>query len=207
LEYIKSVETLCHSEPFLPCHSEGALHPCHSERSEESGAPSLSLRVTDKYSPRITVLGIGNLLLKDEGIGVHLVQRLAGVMNNANVKILDAGTYPDFLSLIDDSTDKLIIVDAVKAGDKPGTIYRFNFDDVDLDSAPPISLHEIGVLDSLIMMALFNKQPKSTVIIGIEPKTIDFGLDLSPEIENKLPEMIELVLKEIEETTAMEVDK
>ncbi|OGN91805.1 MAG: hypothetical protein A2Z75_08910 [Chloroflexi bacterium RBG_13_50_10] len=155
----------------------------------------------------VTVLGIGNLLLKDEGIGIHLVQRLAGVVDDANVKIIDAGTYPDFLSLVDDSTDKLIIVDAVKAGDKPGTIYRFSLDDIDLDPAPPISLHEIGVLDSLKMMALLNRQPKSMVIIGIEPKTMDFGLDLSPEVEKKLPRIIELVLKEIEETTAMEVDK
>ncbi|MGB8707787.1 MAG: HyaD/HybD family hydrogenase maturation endopeptidase [Dehalococcoidia bacterium] len=218
MEYTKSVETLCHSEPFLPCHSEGALRPCHSERSEESykaqgklreesGDPSLSLRVTSESSPRITVLGIGNLLLKDEGVGVHLVQKLAGVVGDANVKIIDAGTYPDFLSLIDGSTDKLIIVDAAKGGDRPGTIYRFSFDGADLDTVLPISLHEMGVLDSLKTMTLFNRQPKSTVIIGIEPKTMDFGLDLSPEIEDKLPGIIELVLKEIEETTAMEVDK
>jgi hydrogenase maturation protease len=162
---------------------------------------------TRHSSPRITILGIGNLLLKDEGIGVHLVQKLAGVVDDANVKIIDAGTYPDFLSLIDDNLDKLIIVDAVKTGDRPGTIYRFGSDDLDLDSTLPVSAHDMGVLDSLKTMALFNKQPKSTVIIGIEPRTIDFGLDLSPEIEDKLPKIISLVLKEIEETTAMEVDK
>jgi len=128
-------------------------------------------------------------------------------VNNANVKIIDAGTYPDFLSLVEDSTDKLIIVDAVKTGDRPGTIYRFSSDDLDLDSTLPVSAHDMGVLDSLKTMALFNRQPKSTVVIGVEPKKIDFGLDLSPEIEDKLPGMIEIVLKEIEETTAMEVDK
>jgi len=209
LEHTKSVETVCHSRPFFPCHSERSeeSHKAQGKLREESGDPSLSLRVTSENSPRITILGIGNLLLKDEGIGVHLVQRLAGVIDNANVKIIDAGTYPDFLHLVDDSVDKLIIIDAVKAGDKPGTIYRFSFDDVDLDYAPPISLHDIGVSESLKMMALLNRQPKSTVVIGIEPKTIDFGLDLSPEIEDKLPGIIELVLKEIEETTAMEVDK
>jgi len=162
---------------------------------------------TLRRSPRITVLGIGNLLLKDEGIGVHLVEKLAGVVDNANVNIIDAGTYPDFLSLVNDSTDKLIIIDAVKAGDRPGTIYRFSLNDVDLDSAPSISLHEMGVLDSVRTMALFDRQPKSTVIIGIEPKTMDFGIDLSPEVEEKIPKIINLVLKEIEETTAMEVDK
>ena len=162
---------------------------------------------TLSHSPKIAVLGIGNLLLKDEGVGVHIVQKLASVVGDANVKIIDAGTYPDFLSLVDDSTDKLIIIDAVKAGNRPGTIYRFGFDDVELDSALPISLHDIGVLDSLKMMALLDKQPKSTVIIGIEPNTIDFGLELSPDVEEKLPEIIRLVIKEIEETTFMEVDK
>jgi hydrogenase maturation protease len=76
-----------------------------------------------------------------------------------------------------------------------------------LDAVAPVSLHEMGVLDSLKTMALFNRQPKSTVVIGIEPKKIDIGLDLSPEVEETLPEIINLVLKEIEETTAMEVDK
>jgi hydrogenase maturation protease len=162
---------------------------------------------TLRSSPRITVLGIGNLLLKDEGIGIHLVQKLASVVDDANVKIIDAGTYPDFLSLVDESTDKLIIVDAVKTGDRPGTIYRFSFDDVDLDAVTPVSLHDMSVLDSLRTMALFNRQPKSTVVIGIEPKTIDFGLDLSPEVEESLPKIVNLVLKEIEETIAMEADK
>jgi hydrogenase maturation protease len=162
---------------------------------------------TLQRSPRIAVLGIGNLLLKDEGVGVHLVQKLAGIVSDANVNIIDAGTYPDFLSLVDDSTDKLIIIDAVKADNRPGTIYRISLSDADLDLASPISLHEMGVLDSLKTMAFFNRQPKSTVIIGIEPKTIDFGLELSPEVGEKLPEIIESVLKEIEETTATEVNK
>ena len=161
---------------------------------------------TLKRSPRITVLGVGNLLLKDEGIGVHLIQKLAGNVNN-KVDLIDAGTSPELLSLLDGNIDKLIVVDAVKAGNAPGTIYRFSPDNVDVDPTPRFSLHDIGVLDSLKSMALLNRLPKSIVIIGIEPKTISFGLDLSPEIEEKLPEIINLVLKEIEETTAMEVDK
>ena len=163
--------------------------------------------LTRHSNPKVTVLGIGNLLLRDEGIGVHLVQKLAGVVDDANVNIIDAGTFPDLLSLVDDNLDKLIIIDAVKTGDKPGTIYRFNPDDIDADATLPVSAHNVGVLDSLRTMALFNKQPKSTVIIGIEPVTIDFGLDLSPEIEDKLPEMMKLVLKEIAETTAVEVER
>jgi hydrogenase maturation protease len=198
LEYTKSVDILCHSE--------GAKRP-KNLTSQGSRDPSLSLRVTNGGSPRITVLGIGNLLLKDEGIGVHLVQKLASVVDDANVQIIDAGTYPDLVSLIGDTQDKLIIVDAVKTGGRPGTMYRFSLNDLDLDTPPPLSVHDIGVLDSLRTLALFDKRPKSTVIIGIKPKIIDFGLDLSPEIEKKLPEIIDLVLKEIEETSAVEVEE
>jgi len=162
---------------------------------------------TLKRSPRITVLGIGNLLLKDEGIGVHLIQKLAGTVDDTKVDLIDAGTSPEFLSLLEGNIDKLIVVDAVKAGNAPGTIYRFSPDNLELDSTPHFSLHEIGVLDSLKTMALFDRLPKSTVIIGIEPKTIDFGLDLSPEIGERLPQIIGLVIKEIEETTVTEVDK
>ncbi|MGA7677796.1 MAG: HyaD/HybD family hydrogenase maturation endopeptidase [Dehalococcoidia bacterium] len=199
MEYTKSVKVVCHSEE--------AKRPKNLTMTSARD-PSLSLRVTNEGSPKITVLGIGNLLLKDEGVGVHMVQKLTGIVDDANVNIIDAGTYPDFLSLVDDSTDKLIIIDAVKAGNKPGTIYRLTLDDLDLDSVPPISLHDIGVSDSLKMMALLNRQPKSMVVIGIEPKTIDFGLEPSPEVEDKLSEMIKLVLQEIEETNrAMEVNK
>ncbi len=211
MEYTKSVKVVCHSEKAPPMQSGQSGRTKNLTKGgqcKESGDPSLSLRVTNEGSPKIAVLGIGNLLLKDEGVGVHLVQKLSGIVDDANINIIDAGTYPDFLSLVDGSTDKLIIIDAVKAGDKPGTIYRFSLDNVDLDPALPVSLHDIGVSDSLKVMTLLNRQPKPTVVIGIEPKTIDFGLELSPEVEGKLSQMIELVLQEIEEAnTAMEVTK
>ena len=145
-------------------------------------------------------------MLKDEGVGVHLVQRLADKVNCANLNIVDGGTDPDIVSLVDDKIDKLIIVDAARAGDKPGSIYRFDIDDLDMGSSDYISLHEIGIIESLRMMALLNRQPKSVAIIGIEPKTIDLGLELSPEVDEKMPQIIELVLEEIKKTnTSMEV--
>ncbi|MBA7624459.1 hypothetical protein ES703_31868 [subsurface metagenome] len=189
--------------PSISLHLRGEL--LEYTKSVETKTPHKA----HNHVPRITVLGIGNLLLRDEGVGVHLVQQLAGNdISYVNLNIIDGGTSPDILSLVDDGIDKLIIVDAVKAGNRAGTIYRFGFADLGFDSEMPISLHDIGVLDSLRMMALLNNQPKSTVIIGIEPKAIDYGLELSPEVEERLPEVIKLVLKEIEETnTAMEVDR
>jgi hydrogenase maturation protease len=160
------------------------------------------------YSPRITVLGIGNLLLQDEGVGIHLVQRLADKVDSPNINLIDGGTTPDILSLVDNDIDKLIIVDAAVVGDKPGTIYRFDIADLDSGTPAPVSLHELGLVDSLKLMNLFGKRPKMVTVIGIEPKVIDYGLELSPELEEKMPRLVELVLDEIKETnTSMEVDR
>jgi hydrogenase maturation protease len=160
-------------------------------------------------TPRITVLGIGNLLLRDEGVGVHLAQELArGELGHADFEIIEAGTCPDILSLLDEGIDKLIVVDAVKGGNEPGTLYRLTLDDLTTNSAVPISLHEMGVVENLKMMSLLGRQPKSVVFIGVEPKIIDYGLELSPEVAGKLPDLVELVCKEVEGTkTAMEVTR
>jgi len=158
--------------------------------------------------PRITVLGIGNLLLRDEGVGIHLIQRLADKVNSTNIKLIDGGTTPDILSLVDDNTDKLIIVDAAVASDKPGTIYRFDIADLDSGAPSPMSLHELGLVNSLKIMNLFGNCPKEVAIIGVEPKIIDYGLKLSPELEKKMPQLMELVLNEINKTnTSMEVER
>jgi hydrogenase maturation protease len=162
----------------------------------------------EAIQPRITVLGIGNLLLRDEGVGVHLIQRLADKVNSPNIKLIDGGTTPDILSLVDDNIDKLIIIDAAVVGDKPGTIYRFDIADLDSGNPSPISLHELGLANSLKIMNLFGSCPKEVTIIGIEPKVIDYGLELSPELEKKMPRLMELVLNEIKETnTSMEVER
>jgi hydrogenase maturation protease len=158
--------------------------------------------------PRITVLGIGNLLLQDEGIGIHLVQRLADKVDSPNINLIDGGTTPDILSLVGNDVDKLIVVDTAVVGDKPGTIYRFDIADLDSGTPSPVSLHELGLVDSLKIMNLFGNRPKSVTVIGIEPKVIDYGLELSPELEEKMPRLMELVLDEIKETnTSMEVER
>lgn len=145
---------------------------------------------------RITVVGVGNLLLKDEGIGVHTTYALQQIDIPHNVKIVDGGTSPDFPYDLKE-VDKLIIIDAVKTGGQPGTIYRFHPHDMDIESEGIISLHELGLEQSLRMMRLMGNEPKETVIIGIEPKEINWGTELSAELQQKIPEIINAVLKEI----------
>jgi len=145
---------------------------------------------------RFAVVGVGNLLFKDEGIGVHIAHALQQIDVPHGTKIIDGGTSPDLPYYLKD-IDKLIIIDAVKAGGKPGTIYRFHPHDLNIESERIISLHELGLAQSLKMMRLMGNEPKETVIIGIEPKEIDWGTELSAELQQKIPEIINVVLGEI----------
>ncbi len=145
---------------------------------------------------RILVLGVGNLLLKDEGVGVHVAQRMMKMDLPENVEVVDGGTATlDILPLVD-GVDRLVVVDAMKGGKAPGTIYRLVPGDAVQHKQEALSLHQVDLLQMLDMCALIGGKPP-TLIIGIEPQEIDFSVELSPEVERKLPEVIELVLKEI----------
>ena len=145
--------------------------------------------------PRIVVVGVGNLLMTDEGIGIHAVQALQEQKIPADIKIVDGGTSPDLIAYTR-AGDKLIIVDAAKAGGEPGTIYRFKPEDLADERAGLASAHEMGVVENLKLITLSGNEPKEIVIIGIEPKNIEYGTELSPELKEKLPKIVEVVLRE-----------
>ena len=144
----------------------------------------------------ILVLGVGNLLLKDEGVGVHVVERLREMELPEDVEVKDGGTGG--FHLLDDveGREKVIVVDAVKAGMTPGTLYRFDAKDIEVTRKISISLHDINLADMLSLADMLGKKP-DTVVIGVEPKDMGAGLELSPEIEARIPEIIGLVIKEI----------
>jgi hydrogenase maturation protease len=143
------------------------------------------------------VVGIGNMLSRDEGVGCHVVQALEG-SSLPDVQIIDAGTCADALPLIEDA-DKLVIVDAAKGGGMPGQIYRFHLEDISLEQKPLLSLHDMSLLDSLVLMKIWHDVGEA-VIIGVEPKELGWGLELSPEVEEKMPQIIDAVLSEVNNT-------
>ena len=153
--------------------------------------------------PKIIVLGVGNLLLQDEGVGIQVVDMLHEEdLDYPNLKIIDGGTSPEIMSLVE-GADKLVIIDAVKGGKEPGTIYHFSFGNVgpsspgDTGGYANLSLHQMHLIDNLQMLSLIGRQPRNVVVIGIEPKTIEPGLELSPEVRSKVPEIIALVKEEM----------
>ena len=142
------------------------------------------------------ILGVGNILLKDEGVGCHVVHALEKIPLS-NVKVVDAGTSPEVLFLKE--ADKLIVVDAAKGGGTPGEVYRFKLDDIALKQPQFLSIHDISLVDNLLLTKLWHNVPE-TIIIGVEPKEIDWGLELSPELQEKIPQIVESILTELNTT-------
>jgi hydrogenase maturation protease len=144
---------------------------------------------------KILIVGIGNLLCRDEGVGVHVIQEMKNMKLPDHIDLLDMGTSTmDLISHLE-GVKKLIAIDAMKAGGTPGTIYKCRPEDLLPEEKGPISLHEIGLLETLNMAKKMGMEIH-TVIIGVEPKILDWGMELSEEVKNKIPVIIEAVLKE-----------
>ena len=143
------------------------------------------------------VVGIGNVLLMDEGIGCHVARALESVPV-PDAEVIDGGTCPDVLQLVADA-DKVVIVDAVRGGGLPGQIYRFRPEDIEMEEKRVLSLHDIGLIDSLKLTQLRHSVGE-TVIIGVEPRELGWGLELSPELQEKMPQIIDVVLDELNNT-------
>lgn len=146
--------------------------------------------------PKTLIIGIGNILQKDDGIGVHVAQRLDKMTLPQDVQVIDCGTgLINLLSYLTD-IDKLIVIDAIKTGSLPGTIFKLQDKDIYESPSNSSSLHHFSIMDTLKILDKISKKP-FTIIIGIEPKEINIGMELSREIENKIPAIINLVLDEI----------
>ena len=146
----------------------------------------------------VLVLGLGNVLLKDEGIGVHVIEHLSKVDLSDNVEVIDGGTASlDALNLIQD-TDKLIIIDAVRYGQRPGTIYRLSNKDLYSGlNSKKLSLHQFSLLEALTIVKKIGNLPREIILIGIEPDQIDWGLEVSEIVKKKISEIIKLITQEL----------
>lgn len=142
----------------------------------------------------ILVMGLGNDLLADEGVGVHAARALAAKNPNDHVTILEVGTaLLDALPLLE-KADRVIVLDAVKAGGPPGSIYFMPYEDFERKRAIP-SMHGF---DLWRVLALAGREvPPEVTVLGVEPKVIDWSLELSGEVRKSLPILIEQAEKEI----------
>ena len=154
--------------------------------------------MTDKKKI-IKVLGCGNTLVGDDGVGIRVIERLQEMKLPENVEIIDAGVGGlAILSWIEDA-DKVIIVDAVQTGNEPpGTVYEFTDTEMPPSDLFMLSLHDLNLVDTINIGRLVQKMPEEIVIVGVEVERVaEFTRDLTPAVEAAMPEVIDLVLKEI----------
>lgn len=142
------------------------------------------------------ILGIGNILLRDEGVGVRAVEAMRHEPLPDGVELLDGGTSG--ADLIDDVADRarLIVIDAVDADARAGTLFRLGLDDLLARADGPISLHEFGLLETLQAARHLGCAPREVVIFGVQPQQTHPGLDLSETVAAVLPRVIDLALAE-----------
>ncbi|HSF82411.1 MAG TPA: HyaD/HybD family hydrogenase maturation endopeptidase [Anaerolineales bacterium] len=152
----------------------------------------------DKPPARTLVLGVGNTLMCDEGVGVHVVERLAAKYRYPEqVQILDGGTLGMDLLYYLEGVENLLIVDAVQADKAPGELVRLQDDEVPAFLGLKISPHQIGVPDMLFAAKLKDMYPPSVVLWGVQPERVEIGLELSETVAEKVDVLVERIVEEL----------
>jgi hydrogenase maturation protease len=151
-------------------------------------------------SPQISVLvlGIGNLVMSDDAVGVMVAQRLQQRYRFAdNVEIMDGGTLGlDLLPKLENITN-LIMVDAVETGKKAGTCVRLSGQELPIALQTKVSPHQMGLKDLLAVSELMGHSPKEMILIGVQPGSIEMEVGLTEEVEAQLETLISNVLIEL----------
>jgi hydrogenase maturation protease len=152
--------------------------------------------MTQQEPSRIVVIGVGNVLLTDEGVGAHVVHQLAELDLPSAVELIEGGTMPvECLGCVADIA-RLVIVDAVDGGGPPGAIYRLPVAEV-VGTTPQMSLHELTLAEALTSWHRRGLDESRTVIIGIQPHTIAWGTELSQPLAQKMPIILDTVVAEV----------
>ncbi len=148
--------------------------------------------------PRVTVLGVGNVLLSDEGFGVRVAEALdASYEFPDDVQVLDGGVLGMELLRFVTGTEKLLVLDALKEGDADGKCRRLAGDEVKAHFREKLSAHEIGVQDVLTFLEVTGKPISEVVVIGAEPLNLEAGLSLSEEMAPRVAEASAMALEEL----------
>jgi len=146
----------------------------------------------------VLVLGLGNVVCTDDGAGIAAIHKLIReYAMPEGVVALDGGTLGLSLLPLVDSADQVILVDAVNAEGPPGTQVRIEGDEVAPTVYERLSPHQIGVADLLAGASLLDRYPGRVVILGVVPKSIELGLERTPDVEAAIPELVRRVVEEL----------
>ncbi len=178
------------------------LEPGHSSASAKSIAPGTGIDEQETSSPRIAVLGLGNLMRTDDAVGMLALQRLrADPRFPHSVPLIEGGTLGLDLIYPLDGFTHLLALDAIDAGVRPGTVLRYSGDAI-ADLPISKSVHLLGFSDLIGSMRLIGNAPTELIVLGIQPHTIGWGTELTPPVEAALDLLVERVIDQIGEWSA-----
>ena len=147
---------------------------------------------------KAVVLGIGNTILSDEGVGVRAAEALLERYDPpAGVEVIDGGTAGMELLEPLSNLDLLVVLDAVKRGQPPGSIVKLAGTEVPVFFRSKLSPHQISICDVLASLEFIGDKPKDMVLIGIEPASLELGLELTPAIAARIPEIVDIAVAEL----------
>lgn len=148
----------------------------------------------------ILVLGLGNVLMRDDAFGVRVIEHLQRRYSfPAGVELVDGGTLGlDLLPRLE-GVERLLLVDAMETGGAPGAVMRLSGEEVPRLLAGKLSVHQAGVADLLALAQLQGTLPEQLVAWGAQPVTVEMGLELSPAVARALEQVAEAVVRELQD--------
>ncbi|EXI67507.1 MAG: Hydrogenase 2 maturation protease [Candidatus Accumulibacter adjunctus] len=147
---------------------------------------------------RVVVLGVGNVLLSDEGLGVRAVERLQRTHRlPPEVEVIDGGTSGMELLEQIEGIDALIMVDAIRAGAPPATPIRLAGEALPVFFRTRLSPHQVGLSDVLASLEFLGRSPRHICILGLQPQSLALGMELSREVEEGMPALLGMVTAEL----------
>lgn len=150
--------------------------------------------------PTVTILGLGNILMTDEGVGVHTVKEFeARYSLPEHVEVVDGGAAGLDLIPFIDGREKVLMVDAVNFDQDPGYINVLENEQIPVRISEKASMHHLGLMDVLSIVRMSGNLPKELCLIGIQPKSLELGIDMTPEIWDKKDILIEEVVRKLRE--------
>ncbi|MGA2040959.1 MAG: hydrogenase maturation protease [Bryobacteraceae bacterium] len=164
------------------------------------GEPRASIHLDPPQA--IAIVGVGNLLLSDDGVGIHAVRRLrSDARVESMARLIDGGTVGTDLLAEVCGCENLLIVDAVDAGLPPGTTVRMDFSGPDPQQIDTRNAHQSGIPGLLDDLRLLGQAPRQVVLVGVQPAALGLGTELSPEVAGALPAVSAEVVRQLDRWT------
>lgn len=148
-------------------------------------------------APVLTVLGVGNTIMADDGAGLELLTRLTQVRPDARVEYVDGWTGGMELVPVVQDAGRLLILDAV-AGAVPGTVVHLTGDQIPRMLATKLSPHQVGLLDVLTAARMLGREPNQVEVVGIVPELVDLRVGLSDSVSAALPAAVEAAVEVVD---------